>query len=265
LSLLHAQEAATAIRAGTISLSPASLPSVETYSDAQLTQLLRELAATPLVWPEGGMGGTYWSLAHPNFPPLPTPFNTPYWKISTASGSSFYLLDDIDYPESSKTAGGMEAMDVPGIPGGGGTNDGGGYTNNVHFTPVPTNGLWLSISNVSGGLAHLNLNNATDFVYKIISKNSLSVAGNWDIAGEVFPGINTNVMPFTVAASSPTNFFIWACDWAGITSGGNTVPEWWLYKFFGTTEMADTNIDSTGNNTLGYDFTNNFGIMQLTN
>jgi hypothetical protein len=57
-------------------------------------------------------------------------------------------------------------------------------------------------------------------------------------------------MPFTVAASSPTNLFIWAMDWTGVTDSGNTTPEWWFWEYFGTTNLSDTNLDADGNTLL---------------
>jgi hypothetical protein len=114
---------------------------------------------------------------------------------------------------------------------------------------IDTNGLWLEITNVADGLAYLNLHNGTDFVYEVWSKTDLS-ATNWDIETEVFPGTNRDVMPFTVSQSERTKLFIWARDWTGITSGGNAVPEWWLWEYFQTTQLSDTNLDSQGNTLL---------------
>jgi hypothetical protein len=121
---------------------------------------------------------------------------------------------------------------------------------------IDTNGLWLEITNVSNGLAYLNLHNGTDYVYEVWSKQDLT-ASNWDIETEVFPGTNQDVMPFTVSQLDRTNLFIWARDWTGITSGGNETPDWWFWKYFGTVDLSDTNLDSLGN-TLLYDYTNNF-------
>ena len=121
------------------------------------------------------------------------------------------------------------------------------------FASFDTNGLWLQISGVTNGTTYLTLNNASNLVYEIYSKTDLT-ATNWDIAGEVFP-TDTNCMPFTVPALDGTNLYIWARDWTGITSGGNTTPEWWFYKYFRTVDLSDTNLDSQGN-TLLADYTN---------
>jgi hypothetical protein len=85
LMLAHAQETVTATAPATVTipLSHTDLAAIQRYSDAQLTQLLSELAATPLTWPDDlpnkGMRGTYWSLAHPDWPPLPATFGAPVW------------------------------------------------------------------------------------------------------------------------------------------------------------------------------------------
>src|ERR1039457_3272925 len=76
LILAHAQETATSATTSIIPQSPANLRSIESYSETQLTQLINTLAATPLIWPSnyvanGNMSGTFWSLAHPDWPPLP--------------------------------------------------------------------------------------------------------------------------------------------------------------------------------------------------
>ncbi|HEY1718340.1 MAG TPA: hypothetical protein VGH42_08630, partial [Verrucomicrobiae bacterium] len=267
LSLLHAQEAGTPVVGGTDSLTAMENQDVSGLSDLEV-----ELKAVEMTEPEPATAaplfGNFYSAQHAPgsqnpWPPLPTNIKgAPFWAL----GGNFYLLSDltVNYSQpvksksTAKTVGGMEAMDVPGIPGGGGTNDGGGYTNNVHFPPVPTNGLWLGISNVSGGLAHLNLMNATDSVYEIYSTVALvNGSNNWSIEGELWPtNGQTNVMPFTVQELDRTNaLFVWARDWTGVTSDGNETPEWWFWKYFGTVDLSDTNLDSTGENTLLVDYT----------
>jgi len=164
-------------------------------------------------------------------------------------------------PLLSKQLSGMMKMDASGPPGpgeGGGGGGGDGSTNSYGGGGYcfDTNGLWLDITNVSVGLAFANLHNGTNYVYEIFTKTNLLQA-TWDIAGEVFP-TDTNCNPFTVAASpggDPASQFLWARDWTGITSLGNTVPEWWFWKYFGTTNLSDATLDSGGNNTLLYDYT----------
>ncbi|HEY1717617.1 MAG TPA: hypothetical protein VGH42_04885, partial [Verrucomicrobiae bacterium] len=94
------------------------------------------------------------------------------------------------------------------------------------------------------------LMNATDTVYEIMSKTDLTLT-NWSIEGELWPtNGQTNVMPFTVAANSPTNLFVWAMDWTGVTNNGNQTPSWWFWKYYQTLDLSDTNLDSSGDNTL---------------
>jgi hypothetical protein len=128
--------------------------------------------------------------------------------------------------------------------------DGGGFT--PAFS-IPTNSLWLQITNVGNGQAYFNLMNATDEVYEIWSKEDLT-STNWSIENEVFPS-DTNCMPFTVEEQDRTNLFLWARDWTGVTSHGNTTPEWWFWKYFSMVDLSDTNLDSDGS-TLLYDYQN---------
>ena len=74
-----------------------------------------------------------------------------------------------------------------------------------------TSGLYLQITNVSNGLAYLNLMNGTDYVYEIYSKTDFS-ATNWNIAGEVFPA-GTNLHAFHGAGTGPNESF---CVGAGL-------------------------------------------------
>jgi len=196
---LRAQEAATLNQPAIIPTSPENLRSLESYSDTQLNQLVNALAATPLIWPtnlpDRFMGGGYWSLAHPNWPPLPTPGNTPFWNLTPASLSSrslsalssdaaapdstFYLLDDVDFP--------------PMPEGGGGTNV---YTPPV-FQPraLPTtNDLWLQVvstTNTGAGItAYITIHppwNLTGGVWDIFATTSLAPTA-WQWVSRSAPG-----------------------------------------------------------------------------
>jgi hypothetical protein len=100
----------------------------------------------------------------------------------------------------------------------------------------------------------LNLNNATDQVYEVWSAVSLTNPV-WNIQ-EVWPLTNQTWTPFTVPMADGTNsLFFYARDWTGITSHGNQTPEWWLYWYFGTTELSDLRLEAEGN-TLRSDFQN---------
>ena len=187
---VHAQETATLPQAGRVPLTAANIKRLESFSDTQLEALLNTLAATPTIsadsLPSKGMAGNFLSLAHPNWPPLPGDIRQiPVWNLGSASNSCFYLLDDLDYPESSNTGQGMRAMDdgAPN-PGFDGTNSGCGSSG---FQPQAfnTNGLWLEITNVADGLVYLNLHNATNEVYAIWTTTNL--LANWNVETEVWP------------------------------------------------------------------------------
>jgi hypothetical protein len=260
LHLLHAQESATTVQDNTAATG------VDWSSASDLQVMLQAVEQTPAIpAAEVTNGTTFWSAQHSMasaepWPPFPgNIWNLPAWNL----GDGIYLLNDAGHDYNAKrvktgnVAGKAATLDDeggPGVPGGGSTNSGIEETF-PPIVPFSTNGLWLQVTNIANGLVYLNLMNATDYVYKIISEPALTTPGSWSIAGEVFPGSNTNVMPFTVAASSPTNLFIWAMDWTGVTDSGNTTPEWWFWNYFGTTNLSDTNLDSQ-NNTLLHDFTN---------
>ena len=243
LLFLHAQEAAMPVQGGAVS-------TVDWNTASDLQVMLQAVEMTPETSADSlPRSGNFFSAQHAPgsaqpWPPLPSSFGLPAWNL----GDGFYLLDDqaVDYslPMSSRMAGSRMSMDAPDfddIGGGGGTND--FYSDSFNYT-LPTNGLWLTITNVSNGLAWLNLHGATDSVYEVFSKTDLT-ASAWSIETELWP-TDTNSMPFTVPMLNRTNLFVWARDWTGVTSGGNTTPDWWLWEYFGTTAMSDTNLDSIG-------------------
>jgi hypothetical protein len=147
-------------------------------------------------------------------------------------------------------------MDAP-MPGDGGSD--GGSNNYSNFTSshtIDTNDLYLEVTGISNGAAWFNLHNATNQVYAITSKTNLLSAG-WNIEREVWPDTNQTVTPFTVPVLDRTEaLFVWARDWTGVTSDGNETPEWWLWEFFGTTALSDTNLDGFGVSTLLEDYQN---------
>lgn len=116
----------------------------------------------------------------------------------------------------------------------------------------PTNGLWLEITNISNGWSYLNLHNATDQVYAIWSTTNL--LANWNVETEVWP-TNPPVISFMVPTLERQNLFLQAEDWTGVTENGNTTPDWWFWKYFGTVALTDSDLDSQGK-TLLYDYQN---------
>jgi hypothetical protein len=223
-TFIHAQEPATTITSSIVPHSPENLQSVESYSDAQLHQLVTDLSATPLIWPtnlpdSGGMGGTYWSLAHPNWPPLPGTFGTPFWNLTpshsaspmsdsvvssdsaaSASSSDFYLLDDVDYP--------------PPIPEIGSTNSD-GSTNTFYYQPlgltINTNGLWLEVATnaysfVSNYFNVLIHNTTNGNFYDVLTKTNLLLP-QWTVENTVTGAVG-NVTPVTLGLNGRTNLFV---------------------------------------------------------
>jgi hypothetical protein len=222
--LAHAQEIAVSTSTATVALplSHTDLASIEHYSDAQLTQLMGELAITPLTWPDAlpnkGMGGTYWSLAHPNWPPLPATFGTPVWvlrsssvsssalistadsAVSSGSDSGFYLMDDVDYPP------------FPGDDGGGDTN-GYDYSSSYQAQVFTTNDLWLQMvgtTNTGASMtAYLVIHppwNVSSGVYDLFATTNLAPTA-WQWVLRCAPG-QTNLTVTNL--SSPTEFFLLA-------------------------------------------------------
>jgi hypothetical protein len=277
LMLAHAQETAMSATTSIIPQSPANLRSIESYSDTQLEQLINALAATPLIWPtnlpNNGMGGTYWSLAHPDWPPLPGTFGTPVWNLtprsalyssmssSSDSGSSsgFYLLDDVDYPPS------------PGD-GGDGTND---YNPAGNFQPLilTTNDLWLEITGTTNTgtsiTAYITIHppwNVTGGVWDIFATTNLAPTA-WQWVYRSAPG-QTNVTitglaypnEFFTAAStndtdgdglsdafekfvSHTNPNLYSTDGTGMSDGW----EWQNFGHIGIDPNADPDGDGLSN------------------
>lgn len=241
---IQAQVASTPAQSGTV-----------TYTDWRSASDLQVLlAAIELTTPQAASDspecGNFYTVQHAeDWPPLPANFyGLPFWDL----GGGFYLLDDrnFDYEALAQEILALHTLAVAMGLESDSEEMGSSF-------PIDTNGLWLEITNVADGLAYLNLHNGTDYVYEVWSKRDLA-ATNWDIETEVFPGTNLDVMPFTVSQLDRRNLSIWARDWTDITSGGNTVPEWWFWKFYHTLDgLSDTNWDSTGANTLLYDYTNN--------
>ena len=116
------------------------------------------------------------------------------------------------------------------------------------MTPAyDTNGLWLEMTNLANGWSYFNLHNGTNFVYAILSTTSLA-GGTWNVETELFPTLDqTNVLPFVVQNFDRQNLFVKAMDWTGVTENGNTVPDWWLWEYYGTTALTDSSPDANGN------------------
>ena len=299
LLLLHAQVATTSLQVVTASPPAAQDSIVQLTADAQGLDLI----------PPGALpkSGTFWLITPGGFSapyPCPPPGLLPTYSLGGGAefvvdgtgekvalknprrfgrsaatptvGSALEaqanqviaLIDMIQGAQLSQMmqSMGMGAPSFTNISSGNDTNN--FYSDSFNYH-LPTNGLWLDITNVSGGMAFVNLHNATNAggVYEIFTKTNLLQA-SWDIAGEMFP-TDTNCNPFTVAASpggDPASQFLWARDWTGVTSLGNTVPEWWFWKYFGTVNLSDATLDTQGN-TLLDDYTSHqapANVIQFT-
>jgi len=177
--------------------------------------------------------GMFYSAANPSAPPQPGNFQwLPAWDL----GDGNFLLDDIDYPPvagrgSSRAADGtMHPMDsgFPGLPGGG---SGGTPVQPLLQDSFDTNGLWLEVANVSDGFALINLHNATNGVYEILTTTNLA-AGEWAIETDIWSW-DTEAQ-LDIPQSGRDALFVRARQWAGIDDNTNGVPDWWEWENLGT-------------------------------
>jgi hypothetical protein len=81
--------------------------------------------------------------------------SVPTWNL----GDGLWLLNDLDQPQTQTQAMRMAAFDLD-------RNSGGDDSPTYSF---PTNGLWLELTGISNELVYLNLHNATDEVYEVVS------------------------------------------------------------------------------------------------
>ena len=206
------------------------------------------------------VGMFYLASEGSNAAPLPGSLGLAAWDL----GDGNYLVNDLDGITSSSASTSlrlssqsgmslmMNALDEPPSPGTG-TND--GDTNLFSYTNH-TNGLWLEANGLANGYLTGNLHNATNYVYALLSKTNLSQSG-WTTEAELFPGANTTSAPFSIPWLGRENVFLQAMDWSGVTHCENEVPDWWLWRYFGTTNLSDTMLDYSGSGyTLAQDFAN---------
>ncbi len=118
-----------------------------------------------------------------------------------------------------------------------------------------TNALWLEITNVSNRFSYYNLHNATNLVYEILTTTNLLTPFAPEL--ELWPS-DPNCQPFNLQNTGRQYLFVRAKDWSGVDSDGDGVPDWWSWKYFGTVNLTDTNLDYSGNGyTFGQDYSNN--------
>jgi hypothetical protein len=131
-------------------------------------------------------------------------------------------------------------------------------------------GLWLEITNVASDTVFANLHNGTNQVYAVWGTTNLQT--DWQVETELWPqGINS--LPFTLPTLNRDNLFLRAEDWTGKDSNGDGVPDWWAWKYFGTTDINGAGRDFANTNwTFGYESSNNitptvfrFDALAVTN
>jgi hypothetical protein len=253
-----------------LTLGPTDMPELKKLSDAQLEIVINALDATPTIpfaeLPKNGEIGNFFSLQHPDWPPLP--FNSS--KSSVWDFGNFYLLNDVNYAYEPSTAKAMMVSDgaqaqaqVSGLPapGGGGTN---AAPRGVPYPP-PNYGtnLFISQVNVSGGsLNGIASNTISDVEYQIFSAtNLLQPVSNW-FSESVFYGSEvTNWTAFSVAQGNRTDLFIQLLSWQ--SDDGSGLPNWWELEFFGSTGI-DPYADPMGDGWSNWQkFLNNWNPHQF--
>jgi len=263
---------ATPVHAEPMLMNFEDVSALRKLSDVQLAAFINVLDATPQLpcaaLPRNGMLGNYFSLQHPEWPPLP--MNSSQSSVWQMDG--FYLMNDVNFDYDAASAVSLAAgprmrmgamLDDDGglNPPGAGGDDYGDDTNSYDFYTFNTNLLYLEITNVSGGLAYANLHHATNQIYSIWSTTNLLAA--WQVEIELWPMLNqTNVLPFTVRTLNRDTLFLRAEDWTGVYANG--LPCWWTWYWYGNLNESATSLDAPGINTLGDDYTNGIDPNVIT-
>ncbi|MGB8369562.1 MAG: choice-of-anchor L domain-containing protein [Limisphaerales bacterium] len=172
MSLVHAQ---------TTTISIQALHSASADDLAVMLQAIEE--TTPLPADSVTPWGTFWSVQHLNWPPLPGNINNvPAWDL----GGDVYLLDDlgVDYVELQRESAAMG----PPMPGGGGgdTNSYAGYGSGFQAQVFTTNDLWLQINGLTndetGWTVNLTIHtpwNDTNLTHDLLYTVSLDPPIKW--------------------------------------------------------------------------------------
>lgn len=220
--------AALPVQAGPISMNAADMASLQRLSDVQLNTFLNALGATPQLsfdaLPRNGMGGTFYSLQHPEWPPLPGDCHgSPVWQMN-----DFYLLNDLnfDYQALPQSRSLMRAMDGVFPPNGDGP-DGPGLDNPPDisnylkyqaqsFLVLDTNAIAAIDTNLFNALSSFSNDNGTDPVLQVKPYQGnclLFKASHFDYSGEsdrdfaliVNDKLETPVFNSVDLLNSPTN------------------------------------------------------------
>ena len=158
------------------------------------------------------------------------------------------LIEQVQDAQFMRDTAAMFGMDAPML------DSGNPYSANFAYS-FDTNALWLEITNVSNGYSFYNLRNATNLVYSILTTTNLLTPFTPEL--EVWPS-DASCQPFNLQNSGRQYLFVRAEDWTGVDSDGDGVPDWWSWKYFGSINLTDTNLDYSGNGlTFAQDYSNN--------
>ena len=164
------------------SITATNIQSILSFSDMELAKMMEVLAAQPTValedQPREGRVGTFFSLQHPEWPPLPGNLpSLPAWDL----GDDNFLIDDLDWdyagPKSLDGGGGMALLSGPEPPGGGG--EGGGEDEGPGYEPIvyTTNDLWLEMTSWTNSTANLVINmqwDETNGIFDLFATTNLT-------------------------------------------------------------------------------------------
>ena len=220
-------------------LTESNLAHINSLSDSQIASLANTLQSMPTVSPQipSSMTGPrlFYSLDHPDWPAFPLKVSgAPVWQI----GSNSFLMNDLYlWTNSSASNAGYSIQ-----------------TNRPSAKFAGKTNLLLELTNVEWGWTWLNLHNATNMVYEVLSKTNL-MDPQWTVEQELW-STNPISMPFYVSQLGRSKLYLRVMDWSDVYHSGNVTPDWWLWFYFGTMQLTDTNLDADGN-TLAYDYANN--------
>ena len=237
------QNLATTTQDGSLSMSVTDVSALSSLSDAELAAFINELSGIAQIscadLPGNGQFGNFFSLQHPEWPPLP--WDSSYSDVWAIQGG--YLMNDIGYDydagSSGPTASGpktlTKAMAAGGISPPGAGDGGGTYTPDALTNAIPNYGtnLWIAQTAVaSGNLTGIGSNTLAEVQYEIQSRTNLALQTNWQSEGFIFGSELTNWTPLSVPQNGRTNLFVRLKSWA--SSDGSGLPDWWELLYFGT-------------------------------
>ena len=278
---------ATTLATDPLSLQIEDLPSLHKLTDAQLAAVVQALDGTPTMapadLPNEGKFATYFSLQHPEWPPLPGNLN----QQSVWPMANFYLLNDVGFDYDApvkKTGGQMRTMSFSLDPGDAGDDsDTNIYTANSYSSIIDTNGLWIELLNVdtTNQLANLLLHNTSETNnYELLSATNL-LQSPWTFGTYKAGDSGTNQTTFygeSIADNSMMFFRAQQSDWRveieaqqnAIKAYGNMPGQNGIIYLYGFLAGSSTNdltvyykISGTASN--GVDFVNLSGVVTLTN